>query len=68
MKDKLLEIFANNRGIILGGIVGGLVFFLGITKILTLFFLIFIGMVIGSTVEKNSTDIKETLKSFIDKL
>lgn len=68
MKDRIIEIFSNNKGIIIGGVIGLLIFVLGITKILTLVFLIFLGMVIGNTIEKNKVDIKETLRSFIDKL
>ncbi len=68
MKDnKIFEIISNNKGIIIGGIVGLLIYLFGLMKLVTLAFLIFLGMVVGNTIEKNKGDIKEKIKQFIDK-
>lgn len=66
-KDKLLDTFNQNKGIIIGGIVGLLLFIFGLTQFITLVFFVFMGMVIGNAIDKNKDGVKESLKNFIDK-
>ena len=44
-----------------------IVFIFGLTKLVTLVFLVVLGMVVGNTIDKNKNEIKESIKSFIDK-
>lgn len=66
-KNKIIDTFNKNRGIIIGGIVGLLLYIFGLTKFITLVFFIFIGMVIGNAIDKNKEGVKENIKNFIDK-
>ena len=68
MREKLLTFFVGHRGAIIGGIIGILMYVFGLTRFLTLLFLIILGMIVGNTIEKNKVDIKESLKRFIDKV
>lgn len=67
IKDKLLEILKSNKGILIGGIVGLLIFIFGLTKLVTLVFLVSLGMIVGNMIDKNREEIKESIKNFVDK-
>ncbi len=67
-KEKLPLWLKNNIGLCIGGLIGLLIFIFGFPQLLALVFLIALGMFIGYAVQKNGSSIKETLKSFIDKL
>lgn len=67
-KEKLPLWLKNNLGICIGALIGLLIFIFGFPKMLTLVVLVGLGMIIGHAIQKNGKGIKETLKSFIDKL
>lgn len=67
-KEKLPLWIKNNIGLCIGGIIGLLIFLFGFPQLLTLVFLVGVGMFVGFWIQKNGSSIKETLKSFIDKL
>lgn len=67
-KEKIPLWLKNNLGICIGGLIGLLIFIFGFPQMLALLVLIVLGMVIGHAIQKNGTSIKESLKSFIDKL
>lgn len=66
IREKLFEIIKSNKGIIIGGLAGLLIFIFGLTKLVTLVFLVALGMIIGNLVDKNKEQIKESIKNFID--
>lgn len=67
MWNKVIDTFNNNKGIIIGGITGLLLYIFGLTQFITLVFFVFLGMVVGNAIEKNREGLKEMLKGFIDK-
>ncbi|MBE5821371.1 MAG: DUF2273 domain-containing protein [Clostridiales bacterium] len=67
IKERLLEILKSNKGIVIGGLIGLLIFIFGLTKLVTLVFLVALGMIVGNTVDKNKEGIKESIKNFVDK-
>ena len=67
IKEKLLEMIKSNKGILIGGLAGLLIFIFGLTRLVTLVFLVVLGMIIGNTIDKNKEEIKDSIKSFIDK-
>lgn len=67
MWNKIVDTFNKNKGIIIGGITGLLLYIFGLTQFITLIFFVFLGMVIGNTIDKNREGLKEILKNFIDK-
>lgn len=67
-KEKLPLWIKNNIGLCIGGILGLLIFIFGFPQILALVVVVGLGMFIGHEIQKNKGSIKETLKSFIDKL
>ena len=55
------------RGAIIGGVVSLLFIITGLSKLLIALVLIVAGIFLGNYIQKNKTDVKSTLKNFIDK-
>ncbi|MDD4067127.1 MAG: hypothetical protein PHH22_04055 [Clostridia bacterium] len=67
MKDKIVNWLKANLGICIGAIVGIVIFALGFVNFIALICVVLFCMLIGYMLQNNKSNIKESIKSFIDK-
>lgn len=72
MKDEKAKIaksfFREYAGAIIGGLIAIILALTGLYKLIVTIILIVIGVFVGNYVQRNKDDVKEKLKTFIDKL
>jgi len=68
MEGNFKDFVIRYRGAIIGGIVGLLILFTNLYRLIIGCILIFIGMFVGNYVQHNKIEVKEKLKNFIDRL
>ena len=66
-ENKLNRFVAHYGGTTIGGFIALILCLTGLYKVLFCLIIIFVGMFIGNYIQKNKIDVKEKLKSFIDK-
>ncbi len=67
MKDKIVNWFKANLGICIGAIIGIVIFALGFVNFIALICMVLLCMLVGYMLQNNKANIKESIKSFIDK-
>lgn len=67
-EDRNFIYYVNRyRGAIIGGVVALLLIATGLSKLLIGLVIIAVGVFLGNYIQKNKSNVKETLKEFIDK-